>query len=245
MNLRLQDSVEPTEATKLNEVFMKTKQLFSTNNQLRLRRSISWLERAQEIHESGDYDVSFILHWISFNAMFARGGFESQGQQYKAFIKRIVELDTSGTIGSTLRPMYGPTIHKLLNNRYMFRVYWNQDYDHTSSSQETEEWKEKRKQLVHTISRGLTEGRDVDHALNCLFDLLYVLRNQLLHGLSTFNGSLNRAQVNNGVAILHRVIPRFIVIMLDSPDENWGAAQYPPVQVLPKQDSSRTASRSN
>lgn len=59
-----------------------------------------------------------------------------------------------------------------------------------------------------------------------LFDRLYVLRNQLLHGGSTWQGSVNRSQVQDGAAIMAFLVPHFINLMLDNPTTDWGIPPY-------------------
>ena len=66
--------------------------------------------------------------------------------------------------------------------------------------------------------------------LTALFERLYVLRNQLMHGGATWNGGVNREQVRNGNAILEILVPRFIDLMMDHPDEAWGQPPYPVVE---------------
>ena len=60
--------------------------------------------------------------------------------------------------------------------------------------------------------------------------LLDVLRNQLVHGGATWNSSINRAQVKDGAAVLGWLLPVFIDIMLDNPDQDWGKPYYPVVK---------------
>ena len=43
-----------------------------------------------------------------------------------------------------------------------------------------------------------------------LFDRLYVLRNQLVHGGATWNSSVNRGQVKAGAEILAFLVPVFV-----------------------------------
>ena len=63
-----------------------------------------------------------------------------------------------------------------------------------------------------------------------LFDRLYVLRNQLVHGGATWNGTVNRSQVIDGAAVLANLVPVFIDIMMDNPDHDWGKPFYPVIE---------------
>ena len=62
-----------------------------------------------------------------------------------------------------------------------------------------------------------------------VFDRLYVLRNQLIHGGSTWGSSVNRNQVRDGAAIMGRLVPAVIWIMMCNGDQIWGEPRYPVV----------------
>jgi hypothetical protein len=66
--------------------------------------------------------------------------------------------------------------------------------------------------------------------LSILFDRLYVLRNQLLHGGATWNSAANRAQVRDGAALLGHLLPLFIDLMMDNPGEDWAMPLYPVIE---------------
>ena len=56
---------------------------------------------------------------------------------------------------------------------------------------------------------------------------LYVLRNQLIHGGSTWNSGKNRDQVIDGRKFLKDFVPCLLEIMLKNPNEDWGDNNYP------------------
>ena len=49
-----------------------------------------------------------------------------------------------------------------------------------------------------------------------------MLRNQLIHGNATWNGQLNRQQVNDGYRLLSALQPVFLSIMMSNPHKDWG-----------------------
>lgn len=51
-----------------------------------------------------------------------------------------------------------------------------------------------------------------------------------VHGGSTWNSGVNQAQVRDGAEILGFLMPVFIDIMKDNPNENWGKPFYPVVE---------------
>ena len=71
----------------------------------------------------------------------------------------------------------------------------------------------------------MSSGNVLD-ILEELFDRLYVLRNQLIHGGATWQGSVNRSQVQDGAAIMAFLVPHFINLMLDNPAAAWGIPPY-------------------
>lgn len=66
--------------------------------------------------------------------------------------------------------------------------------------------------------------------LGVLFNRLYTLRNQLIHGGATWNGSVNRSQMRDCVGLLGKLVPVIIELMMDNPDTLWGDACYPVVE---------------
>ena len=72
--------------------------------------------------------------------------------------------------------------------------------------------------------------KDTAKILMIVFDRLYVLRNQMVHGGATWNSSVNRSQVRDGVSILSSLLPIFIDIMLENHDYDWGQPLYPVIK---------------
>ena len=65
--------------------------------------------------------------------------------------------------------------------------------------------------------------------LRLVFHRIYTLRNQLMHGGATWNSQVNRAQLQDCVNLLGKLVPVVIELMLNNPDEMWGDACYPVV----------------
>jgi len=70
---------------------------------------------------------------------------------------------------------------------------------------------------------------DTAKILAIVFDRLYVLRNQLVHGGATWNSKVNRAQLKDGTAIMMAITPVIIELMLDHPGMDFGEIMYPVV----------------
>ena len=67
--------------------------------------------------------------------------------------------------------------------------------------------------------------------LGVVFNRLYTLRNQLIHGGATWNSKVNRKQLHDCVSLLHKLIPQIISLMMEHPDTLWGDACYPVVEM--------------
>ena len=66
-------------------------------------------------------------------------------------------------------------------------------------------------------------------ALAEVFDRLYTLRNQVVHGGSTWNSSVNRDQLRDGANILGQLVPVIIHLMMENHAALWGDPCYPVV----------------
>jgi hypothetical protein len=63
--------------------------------------------------------------------------------------------------------------------------------------------------------------------LSIVLDRLYILRNQLVHGGATWNGSINRAQIKDGVAILGVLVPMIVTLMMRNGGDEFGDIAFP------------------
>lgn len=212
-------------ALKARQRAMRAAAGLSSDLDLRLHRALSWLGRAEA--EADDPDLRFILLWIAFNAIYAADiGREEvpQREAFRASFQRLVRLDGAGRIYDRLWTRFPAEIRTLLANRFLWPGFWrfhNGDPAHAG-------WETALAADVAAVRRALAR-RDTVDILARLFERLYVLRNQLVHGGATWASSVNRAQVRDGAALLGQLVPLFLEIMMDHPDEDWGRPWYPVV----------------
>ncbi len=192
---------------------------------LRVHRALSWLGRAEGAGEDGD--VRFILLWVGFNSAYAGDvgtGLDGERSVFKAYFEMLVGLDQGQRIYNAVWQRFPHEIRLLLNNKYVFQSFWN----HHNGMDGHEDWPERL--LASQRQIALAMGRsDTSRILSILFDRLYVLRNQLVHGGATWNSAVNRDQVRDGTAVLGSLLPVFIDIMMDNPNQDWGRPFYPVV----------------
>lgn len=216
------------DAHPLHPVNLKEKQRslrdgFPTALTLRVHRAISWLTRAEEEHD--DLDVRFILLWIGFNAAYAGDLDEARERDHlRNFFATMVKLDAKSSVYDMVWQRFSQEIRVLLDNRYVFAPFWA----HHNGVPGQADWAEKLDRAYHK-SRHALGAKDTPGILAIVFDRLYVLRNQLVHGGATWNSNVNRDQVRDGVAILGCLLPLFIDLMMDNPDHEWPMPHYPVV----------------
>jgi hypothetical protein len=69
-----------------------------------------------------------------------------------------------------------------------------------------------------------------EQVLAVMFERLYVLRNQILHGGATWNSAVNRGQIAQGATIMGLIVPTVIHLMMEHPNQPWGDPCYPVVE---------------
>lgn len=191
---------------------------------MRLHRAISWLARSEQ--EGDDPDARFIFQWVAFNAVYARelGYGESERERATQFLARMVQLDTQRRLYDALFHQFTGPIRTLLDSPHVFAPFWTALREHDSSNAWKESFNNSKKKALSSIAQS-----DTATLLSVVFDRLYVLRNQLVHGGATWNSKVNRAQVKDGANILATLVPLLIDIMLDHPQQDFGDVLYPVV----------------
>ncbi len=194
---------------------------------LRAHRAISWIGRAETCGD--DHDARFIFFWIAFNAAYAdEREFQTappgERAAFTEYFGRLVARDDDRRIYQALWTRFSGPVRVLMENRYVFSPFWQ----HHNGIDGFEDWEERFGASSRRFVRAFQAG-DCVRVLSFVFDRLYVLRNQLVHGGSTWNSSVNRAQVRDGAAILAFLMPVFVDLMMDNPLEDWGRPFYPVV----------------
>lgn len=192
---------------------------------LRVHRAISWIGRAEAC--GADHDARFIFLWIAFNAAYAdEREFQSIQQGERAaflnYFGRLIALDCEGRIYDAVWKSFSGPVRLLLQNPYVFNPFWQ----HHNGIEGFADWEDRFKASAKNFAQAFQAG-DSARVLSFVFDRLYVLRNQLVHGGATWNGAVNRDQVRDGAAILAFLVPVFVELMMEHPAGDWGRPFYP------------------
>lgn len=196
---------------------------FSTELTLRVHRGLSWYGRACD--QGNDADLRFILLWIAFNATYASdidNEITGDREKFRLFFRTLIDLDSDRRIYGLVWSRFSNEVRLLLNNRYVFAPFWA----HQNGAPGYGDWEDRLERAKHAVGKAMAK-QDTPTILSILFDRLYVLRNQLVHGGATWGSTVNRDQVRDGAAILMNLVPIFIDIMMDNPDHPWGMPFYP------------------
>jgi hypothetical protein len=217
----------------MNHTALKEKQRairagFPETMGLRVHRSISWIGRAEACCD--DHDARFIFLWIAFNAAYAdEREFQSvvagERAAFVDYFGKLVPRDEEQRIYKALWQRFSGPVRTLMENRFVFNPFWQ----HQNGIDGFEDWEERFRSSSRSFAQSFQAGDSV-RVLSFVFDRLYVLRNQLVHGGSTWNSGVNRAQVRDGAAILAFLLPVFVDLMMDNPMEDWGRPFYPVVE---------------
>ncbi len=195
---------------------------------LRLRRATSWGLRGEEEEDKGDVDSAFVFYWIAFNALYAEDTADysetSEQEALQRYLSKADYLDKQSERPRIYKALlwHVNDVRDLLNNQYIFRGFWK----HQNGVSGFENWKQR---LEREKEESSFTTRDVGNVLRKLFERLYVLRNQMVHGGATWGGKVNRKQVTDGAALMKLLLPIFVSLMLDNPSYEWGEPYYPVV----------------
>ncbi len=200
---------------------------FPKTLRLRVHRSISWIGRAEKAGD--DHDARFLFLWIAFNAAYAdegalQGIAKGERASFEDFFVKLGKFGASKQIYEEIWQRFSGPIRNFMRNRYVFNPFWR----FHKGVNGYENWEDHFNASSSRFHQAF-QSMDTVRVLSFVFERLYVLRNQLIHGGATWNGTANRSQVNDAAAILGFLCPAFIDIMMDNPDADWGHPFYPVV----------------
>lgn len=211
--------------TDLTTHFQTSKPTRPDELNLRLHRALSWLGKAEASKD--DLDIQFIALWIAFNAVYAREFVSTRSadkMSFTQFLNHICRLDKTQQLYNLIWQRFSQNIRVMLNNPYVFQPFW--DYHNGKISENA--WQQDFAKANQKAQKALV-AQDTHAILMVVFDRLYTLRNQLVHGGATYQSHINRDQLKDGCHILFAIVPIIIQIILDNPQQPWGKPFYPVV----------------
>lgn len=214
--------------SKLKELHRLKRDNYTDEFSIRIHRSLSWIGRAEKKDE--DIDARFIFYWVAFNSAYSAiqtsQYFDTERRIYKDFFEKILKYDKNEHVYNAIWKEFSGSVRSLLNNQYIFGPFWNFQNGHEGF----DNWEVKFNESKSIALKAL-QNKNTLMILEILFDRLYTLRNQILHGGATWNSKVNRSQVQDGQSIISFLIPNFLQIMMDNQNENWGKLVFPVVEI--------------
>ncbi|ASP17104.1 HEPN domain-containing protein [Neisseria sp. 23W00296] len=216
-----------------NSYYRQHRDTYPESFRLRIHRALSWLKAAAEAQRPSEnsegLDFRFIALWIAFNAAYAneidRHSMPTERSDFRQFLQTVCSLDKERLLYKLVWQTYSGSIRTLLDNRYTFLPFWDFHNGKISEAAWQEDFARAKKKAHAALA-----AQDTDTVLAVLFDRLYTLRNQMVHGGATFGSSANRRQLKDACHILADLIPAVLHIMQQHPQRDWGRPFYPYVK---------------
>ena len=186
------------------------------------------MDRARAARAAEDPDSTFILCWIAFNAAYARARKPHDAQrEFEKYFRKLLQSDRDAVREAICRRFPDP-VEKLVDNVFLFEKFWDQANERADGETETSpEWNDEFRCEGDTVRQALENSSKFDvRVLTILFRRLYTLRNQLVHGGATWGSKLNRYSVESGARIMEDLLPIFLRVMRENPNEDWGRPPY-------------------
>ena len=216
-----------TDVKEADDFYRQHGQMYPEAFRLRVGRSLSWLKQADHC----DDDMRFIALWISFNAAYAKEidgrNMSADRSDFRAFLHTVCHMDKKKRIYNMVWQTYSNHIRLMLDNPHTFQPFW----DYQNGKIEESVWKDGFVEAQRRVRNALA-AQDIDSILLVLFDHLYTLRNQIVHGGATHGSLSNRRQLRDAGRILGTLIPHILYIMQQYPNHDWGKVYYPSFKEL-------------
>jgi hypothetical protein len=190
---------------------------------IRFHRACSWLDRVEKLEEA-DADLALVSQWIAFNSLYGQwdtniGHAVADRECWRVFLERILEIDLAGYVREVLESQKALVL-SLMEDQYLSELFWHDPGQEKGrrarrTKLEAQKWYvEDKWQLI----------------LEHVFERIYLLRCQLIHGAATFGGKLNRRSLRRCSVMMGHALTAILSVWIDfGADEDWGIICYPPV----------------
>lgn len=187
-------------------------------------RAISWIKRSEQ--ESQDPDAQFIFLWMAFNALYALQQEDIYDRKmFIHFLKQINQHDHASQIHNALLLDSG-MVQSLVRNKYILHKFW----ESIRFPERQIDWETNLHKSADRLKYAMRD-KETATVLQILFDRLYVLRNQLIHGGATHGSQLNREPIEQGAKLLANIIPLMTKILLQNPQISLGPVLFPVIKL--------------
>ncbi|MGN1280835.1 MAG: hypothetical protein ACI4UM_02875 [Succinivibrio sp.] len=208
----------------VDDYYHQHRDWFCENLKVRIHRAVSWLRKSGTL--SDDPDLMLVTLWIAFNSLYGNiedktGGVGEKGG-ISNFLYTISNLDEKREIYSIIWNVYSGPVRNLLENEYTYAPFWN----FFNGDESYSDWKERLSASISKSHAALAND-DIHTMLSVILDRIYTLRNQLIHGGSTYGSGVNRHQLKEACQIMSEIVPAITMIMMEHFDDfDFGTPYY-------------------
>ena len=181
------------------------------------------MQRAEQATKD-DLDFALLSHWIAFNSLYGQWDHEAKEPQpdnacWRRYLERMLVLDKNSHIVDTLVENK-PLVMSIFEDEFLSRYFWQEPTGKRASQS---------KKTMYDARTWFIQGSWL-LILDRLFERIYLLRCQLVHGASTFNSSLNRTSIRHCYQAMDHLMRAFLQVWITfGADEDWGVMCYPPL----------------
>ena len=201
---------------ELNSLYEELKSNFKDDFTTRIHRSLSWLAKSERENEP---DANFVFLWISFNGAYSNQK-HNHGYDIRSDFFTLIYHYGEKEIDEIIKTHFKNEIYPILSNKYLMESYWHEKgYKYED---------EKRKDINIAHDELNKTKKDCCKILEKLFQRLNILRNQIFHGYTTYNSSVNRISVTTASKLMQIFVPLFLEVMMKHHEENWGEIDFHP-----------------
>jgi hypothetical protein len=195
----------------------------------RIRRSLSWLERAA-LAPGTDKPPRFVDLWIGLNALYGvrtyeRGSPSQDRRDFQNFLRKLRRLDSGNQLLVSLmkRERIVSLVLGIIVNKYLWYEFWRREPEVLERMVRAEQ---------KAVELALREN-DVVTFYTCLFRRLHVLRNQIFHGSSSATTRRSRDALTPAIRLLQEILPTFLRVMITGGSgKDWPRVPYPGIDTV-------------
>ena len=193
------------------------------NYQIRVHRSLSWLERALELDEEQHPDGRLLYAWIALSSLHGSWDTDSgyparDSETRQAFVDMLMSIDTGGLLAEQITVLK-PDILRLLEDKFLDPRFWK-------NPNEPGNIRAKYHRAIH-----LYHDKSWAAILEYTLERIAVLRGQIVHGAATRGSKLNRESLHRCRNVLESLLPVVLQLLIENrADDEWPPLCYPPIE---------------
>ncbi len=198
---------------------------------VRIHRALTWLEFSERCDIREDLDAKLIAQWIAFAALISQWNKRTKSPEPDAtatrlFIQQILQHDQDGLLQMVLetndRAARSLFEDAYLAKHFQSRESWNSSKPRHAGGKHF---------TTKSTMQNIVEQAQFQPWLEAVLERVLFIRNQLVHGGSTYNSRLNRVAVRRASSLLEHLTACFMQILMEHGyTDDWGDLCFSPLE---------------